>query len=319
MNTPRTHNIIRAAAAARLVVPGFNIPYLPMMEPVVAALRDADAFGLIQVARLEWIKFEAGSIESIREEYERVGDDARHTRLHLDHVPVIDEDGERVDYMQVMSRALELGYGSVMIDGSRLPLEENIECTRAAVQVAHASDVPVEAELGAVLGHEQGPLPPYEELFASGKGFTDPDEATRFVRETGADWLSVAIGNIHGAISAAGRGKQKPEARLNIGHLVRIRKATGVPLVLHGGSGIRSACIADAIREGIAKINIATAIRQPYERALSTSGADARDAVYRAVTAALCELQLEGTAGRLCLSGGAASIDLAANSLNSTP
>ena len=68
--------------------------------------------------------------------------------------------------------------------------------------MAHAADVPVEAELGAVLGHEAGPLPPYEELFASGLGFTDPAEAKRFVEETGCDWLSVAIGNIHGAIAA---------------------------------------------------------------------------------------------------------------------
>ena len=59
--------------------------------------------------------------------------------------------------------------------------------------MAHAAGVPVEAELGAVMGHEAGPLPPYEELFASGKGFTAPEEAKRFVEETGADWLSVAI------------------------------------------------------------------------------------------------------------------------------
>ena len=82
--------------------------------------------------------------------------------------------------------------------------------------MAHKSGIPVEAELGAVMGHESGPLPPYEELFASGKGFTSPEEAKRFVMETETDWLSVAIGNIHGAISAATRAEKKIEARLAI-------------------------------------------------------------------------------------------------------
>lgn len=82
------------------------------------------------------------------------------------------------------------------------------------------------------------PLPPYEELFASGRGFTDPEEAGRFARESGADWLSVAIGNIHGAISVAAKGLKKVEARLDIAHLERIRRTAGIPLVLHGGTGI---------------------------------------------------------------------------------
>ncbi|MHC4887779.1 MAG: class II fructose-bisphosphate aldolase, partial [Planctomycetota bacterium] len=125
----------------------------------------------------------------------------------------------RVDYLAILTQAVELGYESVMVDGSRLPLDENIAATRAVVVMAHAKDVAVEAELGAVLGHETGPMPPYEELFASGKGFTDVEEATRFVRETGVDWLSVSIGNVHGAISAATRGEKKITARLNIERL----------------------------------------------------------------------------------------------------
>ena len=265
--------LIRNAGEAGLVVPGFNIPYLPMMEPVVRALRDTDAAGLIMVARLEWVKFEAGSLRAIRDEYRRVGD-PRHTRLHLDHVPVIDEDNLEVDYAGVISEALELGYDSVMVDGSRLPLAENIAATRRIVQLAHAAGVPVEAELGAVLGHEAGPLPPYEELFASRRGFTDPAEAARFVAETGVDWLSVAVGNIHGAISAAARKGEKPRARLDIEHLERLREAAGVPLVLHGGTGIPGDCIRQAVRAGIAKINVGTAIRQPYEALKGEKGSD---------------------------------------------
>ena len=72
--------------------------------------------------------------------------------------------------------------------------------------------LPCEAELGAVMGHEAGPMPPYEELFASGKGFTDVAEAKRFVQETGCDWLSVAVGSVHGAIAAGRRIRAKPAA-----------------------------------------------------------------------------------------------------------
>jgi len=266
-----------------------------MMEPVVAALRDTDNFGLIAVARLEWIKFEARSPRAICEEYQRVKDE-RFTRLHLDHVPVIDEDDLRVDFEAVIREAIQLGYQSVMVDGSRLSLEENIEATRKIVQLALASHVPVEGELGAVLGHEAGPLPPYEELFASGKGFTAPEDARRFVAETGVDWLSVSIGNIHGAISGVMRHNKKPEARLNLEHLEKIHRTVRIPLVLHGGSGIGKRYIHEGIRRGIAKINIGTAIRQPYEAAVKNSPAAARQAVYDATRKVLTEdLELHGT------------------------
>ena len=129
----------------------------------------------------------------------------------------------------IIREALALGYQSVMVDGSRLNLEDNIEATRQVVEIAHAAGVPVEAELGAVLGHEAGPLPPYEELFASGRGFTDVEEAKRFVQETGCDWLSVAIGNIHGAVSAARRDEKKVEARLNLDHLEQLASGDGHP------------------------------------------------------------------------------------------
>lgn len=274
-----TSEIIRRASETGRAVAGFNIPYLPMMEPVVRALRDTGVFGLIMVARLEWTKFKAGGLKSIREEYERVKDE-RFTRLHLDHVPVIDEDNLKVDYEGVIREAVELGYQSVMVDGSRLPLEENIACTRKITDLAHAACIPVEAELGAVLGHESEPGMSYEELFTSRKGFTAPEEAARFVRETGCDWLSVAIGNVHGAIATAKKDKTKPVARLDIEHLERISNAARVPLVLHGGTGIPMQQVTDSIRHGIAKINIATAIRQPYEREMINSVQAGREVVY---------------------------------------
>ncbi|OGV67543.1 MAG: hypothetical protein A3K19_13345 [Lentisphaerae bacterium RIFOXYB12_FULL_65_16] len=291
-----TRELILNAWKAGTVVPALNVPHLPMMEPIVAALRDTQTFGLIQVARLEWEKFQAKSLKAIRDTYSQVKDE-RYTRLHLDHVPVLDEDNKRVDFEAIISEAAELGYGSVMVDGSRLPLAENIACTAKVVAIAYRAKLPVEAELGAVLGHEAGPLPPYDELFASGKGFTDPVEAQRFVQETGVDWLSVAIGNVHGAISGAAKSQKKVEARLNIEHLDRIRALTGVPLVLHGGSGIRKEYLLQAFRHGIAKINIGTALRQAYEKAVPESAAAARQAVYDAtVTTMRDELEIAGSA-----------------------
>lgn len=294
-----TRELMLRAWKAKTIIPAFNVPHLPMLEPIVRALRDTDNFGLIQVARLEWIKFQAKSLAAVRAEYEKFKD-PRHTRLHLDHVPVIDEDGRRVEFAPVFEEAIRLGYESFMIDGSRLPLAENIAETRKAVALGHAAGLPVEAELGAVLGHEAGPLPPYEELFRSGKGFTDPAEAERFAHETGVDWLSVAIGNIHGAISAAAKSQKKVAARLNLDQLDRLQRRAPLPMVIHGGSGIQSACIRESVRHGIAKINICTTIRQPYEALADSSIPKAQEAVYLAVRQTLTEeLGLQGSAAVL--------------------
>ncbi|MFA5865432.1 MAG: class II fructose-bisphosphate aldolase [Phycisphaerae bacterium] len=262
-----------------IVIPGLNIPYLPMMEPIVRALRDTESFGLIEVAKLEWEKFQAHSLEAIRETYEACKDE-RHTRLHLDHVPVIDEDGHQVDYLKIIRRAIDLGYNSVMVDGSRLSLADNIAATRSVVELADAAGIPVEAELGAIAGHETGPVPPYEELYKTGKGFTDIQESVQFVRETRVDWLSIAFGNIHGAVSQAKRNEKKIAARLNIDHLRKIRQAVNIPMVLHGGSNIPSEYIREAIRNGISKINIGMELRQAYETNLKTSQEAAQEAVY---------------------------------------
>jgi ketose-bisphosphate aldolase len=267
MDNAKSFDPIRRAAELGLALPAFNIPYLPMMEPVVQAIVDQDCYALIATARLEWYKFEARGLHAVADEYRKCARPG-YTWLHLDHVPVIDEDDLVVDYLPVIGEAIAEGYQSVMVDGSRLGLEENIAATRKAVTLARAAGVPCEAELGAVLGHEEGPLPPYEELFASGRGFTDVEEARRFAAETGCDWLSVAIGNIHGAISTATRDQKKVEARLQLEHLDALSEATGVPLVLHGGSSVRREYLLAAIPRGIAKVNIGTEIRQAYEQAM---------------------------------------------------
>lgn len=318
MDQPTSRDIVRRAWERGTAIPSFNVPHLPMMEPIIRALRDTSTMGQVSVARVEWTRFSAGGPRAIFEQYQQVKD-SQFVRLHLDHVPVIDEDNELVDYDDILTEALELGYDSVMVDGSRLPLRENIEVTRQVVWMARQSHLwegspepdrgqetpptvgltsrpAVEAELGAVLGHEAGPLPDYEELYSSGRGFTDPDEARRFVQETGVDWLSVAVGNIHGAVSGAARSEKKVQARLNLDHLAKLREAAGVPLVLHGGSGIEQGCVRAGIKGGIAKINIATNIRQPYEAALSQSQEAAQEAVYAEVVRLVTEeLQVAGS------------------------
>ena len=267
------------------VIPAYNIPYLPMLKPVVQAVVDENSFAMIQVARVEWEKFGSQSLEAVAGEYEKYKNPA-HTLLHLDHIPVIDEDFKEVDYLAYIKNGVAAGFQSVMVDASRLGLDENISATKQAADIAHAAGLPCEAELGAVMGHESGPLAPYEEIFATKKGFTDLEEARQFVRESGCDWLSVAVGNIHGAVADHLKHQKKPEARLDVGHIKSLYEATEVPLVLHGGSGVNPEYIRRGIEVGIAKINVGTEIRQAYSLALEQPGGEiarAQEAVYNKV------------------------------------
>ena len=285
--------IMKRAYLNHLLIPAFNVPYLPMVKPIVDTLKGLNSFGLVQAARPDIEKFEARSFAAVAEEFNKYAD-RRYCRLHQDHIPVIDEDGQRVDWEDLIKQALALHYDSVMIDGSRLSLKENIRVTKTVVEMGHRQNVPVEAELGAVMGHENIPLPPYEELFCSGKGFTEPRAAERFVKETSVDWLSVAIGNIHGAISGIAKDQKKIEAKLNIGHLQKISERVKIPLVLHGGSGIKLEYLFAAIKNGIAKINVGTVIRQAYEKKLKEKKdlRYAQEAVTKAVTKIINDYQI---------------------------
>lgn len=293
--------IMRRAFEKRILIPAFNVAYLPMVKPIIEALVDHETFGLVEVARVEVEKFGAVSFAAAAQEYRKYAkleENRRHTRLHQDHVPVIDEDGYRVDWRSLILEGLENGYDSVMIDGSRLSFMENLKATKEVVEMAHERDRPVEAELGAVLGHEREVLP-YEEIYNKRIGFTDPKQAKTFVQETGVDWLSVAIGNIHGAITKIATDKEKVKAKLDIEHLSKIREATDVPLVLHGGSGIQLEYLRRAIENGITKINIGFDIRQAYERALKAKPNDieyARKKVYEKIGHLITEVyMIEGS------------------------
>ena len=277
-----TDAVVLKAREIGKCIPAFNCPHAPMVKPIIEAIRDENSVAMVQVARVEWTKMSSESLEWIAEEYYKYCDPA-HTLLHLDHLPVIDEDNLSVEYMPLINRAIKAGFQSIMIDASRLSLEDNIAKTAEAAAAAHAAGIPCEAELGAVMGHENKVLPPYEEIFKSKMGFTKLEEAKKFAAESKCDWLSVAVGNIHGSVAEALRGQKKPEARLDVEHIAALYASAGIPLVLHGGSGIQHQCVLDAISSGIAKINVGTELRQTYEKAMSESNNDigyAREKLY---------------------------------------
>ncbi|CCF09106.1 ketose 1,6-bisphosphate aldolase [Pantoea ananatis] len=190
-------------------------------------------------------------------------------------------------HFEAVMQAIRLGFTSVMFDGSTLSYEENIRQTREVVKAAHAVGVSVEAELGAVGGDEGGAL--FGE--ADSEKFTDPRLAAEFVRETGIDTLAVAIGNAH--------GKYKGEPKLDFDRLAVIREQTGVPLVLHGGSGISDADFRRAISLGIHKINFYTGMSQAaldaVERSLASRNTryDEFAELLMAVENAICETVMQ--------------------------
>lgn len=145
---------------------------------------------------------------------------------------------------EIVSHAIDIGYNSLMIDGSAYPLEENIRRTKETVDRFHPMCIPVEGELGHV-----GAETKYEEALAHYQ-YTDPSQAAEFVERTGLDSLAIAIGNQHGVYSAP--------PKINFDILAKVRDAVSIPLVLHGASGIGDEDIRHAIDLGITKINIHT-------------------------------------------------------------
>ncbi|MDH3245379.1 MAG: ketose-bisphosphate aldolase, partial [Saprospiraceae bacterium] len=148
--------------------------------------------------------------------------------------------------LEGIRRAMDNGFTNIMFDGSHLVFDDNIRQTRAVVELCHHHGISVEAELGAVGGAEGGAL--YGE--ADRSKFTDVEQARTFVQETGVDFLAIAFGNVH--------GKYRGEPDLDFDLLRQLRDATGIPLVLHGGSGISESDFRRAISLGISKINFFT-------------------------------------------------------------
>lgn len=162
---------------------------------------------------------------------------------HLDHGYVLDD----------CRAALDAGFTSIMFDGSKLPLAQNIDATAAVVELAHSAGVSCEGEIGFV-GYAGG---------AASAG-TNPEEAARFARETGVDAMAISIGNLH--------LQQNPGLGLDIARLRAIEALTTVPLVIHGGSGVPPAQRADlAATSHICKFNIGTELRMAFGAALRGS------------------------------------------------
>ncbi len=165
--------------------------------------------------------------------------------LHLDHATEI----------ELVRECIEAGFPSVMIDASRHNFEENIRLTKMVVDMAHPRGITVEGELGAV-----GRV---DDSTVEGEGessLTEPDRAAEFVERTGVDALASAIGNAHGIYT------QRPI--LDFERLTAIRYATGIPLVLHGGSGTPADQLHQAIDIGISKVNVASELGRAFLNAI---------------------------------------------------
>jgi len=173
--------------------------------------------------------------------------------LHLDHG----------DTYELACQAVDAGFTSVMIDASHLSYEENVNVTKKVVSVAKSAEVTIEAELGRLAGCEANSDVADEEAMQ-----TDPYEAERFVQDTGIDVLAVAIGTAHGFY--------KFTPKININRLKEIAMKVSIPLVLHGGSGTPDAKVVEAIKAGVAKVNICTeflaAFGKGYKNVLNNEG-----------------------------------------------
>lgn len=165
--------------------------------------------------------------------------------IHLDHFEDID----------TIKRNIDIGFKSCMIDASKLEFEKNISMVKEVVDYAHKFDATVEAELGKLGGQE-------DDLVVDEKDsiYTNPDDASEFVRRTGIDSLAVAIGTAHGLY--------KGEPKLDFDRLKEIRAKVDVPLVLHGASDVPDELVMKAISLGICKVNVATDLKIPFSGAL---------------------------------------------------
>ena len=221
--------IIGMAEAGGFCVPAFNVYNTETLMGVIAAAEEAHAPVIVQVyPRL--IKEEVG-FYICPAAVAAAGRASMPGCLHLDHGP---------DLFSVQ-RSLRWGMTGIMLDGSTHPLEENIALTRQVVELCAAVGVGVEGEIGHVGSVNDAAM----------DEFTSPDEAAEFVRQTGVTCLAVLIGNAH--------GHYKKPPKLDIERVRAIRKATGgIPLVLHGGSGIPDDQVRAAIAAGVRKMNIGT-------------------------------------------------------------
>jgi ketose-bisphosphate aldolase len=271
--------LIDGARAGGYAIGAFNMHNVETTEALVWAAEQAQAPVFLQVGRA--IIPHMG-VRKAFEMTKRVAEESNaHFVVHLDH-------GSWDECIE----AIRLGFNSIMYDGAHLPFEENIKTTRRVVDIAHDFGIPVEAELGRI--------PDVGESVHWPDYYTDIAEAKRFVAETGVDFLAISVGIVHGVIPGL-----KPEP-LAIRRIEEIRDATGIPLVLHGASGIPEDEVMAARAAGVHKFNADTDLRHAFragleavfatgDRQLEEAMAEGRK---RMVAATVEKMKLYGCAGK---------------------
>lgn len=230
--------ILKIAEERQIAVGSFNTPNLESILAVIQAAEELDVPVIIQFAQCHesWIPLKVIGPLMV----EQAKQASVPVCVHLDH-------GETLSYLR---QALELGFTGIMYDGSMLPYEENLQNTRQAVEMAAETGAGVEAELGSMGRRESGAGDKTGEEDDT-KIYTDPQLARKFTEETGIDALACSFGTTHGIYL------EKPRLDFRVVEEVRER-TTGIPVVMHGGSGVEKEDFHKAIRAGVRKVNYFT-------------------------------------------------------------
>ena len=230
--------ILKIAEEKKIAIGAFNAPNLESLQAVIGAAEELHLPVIIQFAQCHEVYNPLAVMGPLMVDFAKKA--TVPVCVHLDH-------GETLEYLE---EALRLGFTSVMYDGSVLPYEENVENTKKTVAMASAVGASVEAELGSMGKRESGAGDGSGAEDAT-KIYTDPVQAKAFVEETGIDALACSFGTTHGIYLT------KP--RLDFTVVERVRCATGgIPVVMHGGSGVSREDFHAAIRAGVRKINYFT-------------------------------------------------------------
>lgn len=229
-----TIDMLKHAERYSYAVGAFNVINLDFLNGILEA---AEAMKSPVILNIAEVHFPFVNMEQIAPAIQHMAESAS--------VPVVLNLDHGVSFEAVV-RALRCGFSAIMYDASKKPMEQNIEETRLVVKMAHSVGVSVEAELGQVVGAEGGK----KAARARREFFTDPAQAERFVAETGIDALAVSVGNVHGFYEG--------EPELDFDLIKELKERCGIPLVLHGGSGISDDDFRRAVQLGIRKINFFT-------------------------------------------------------------
>ena len=241
-----TGDLVAAAHAQRGAVGAFNVITIEHAEAITAGAERVALPVILQVSE-NAVRFHDGRLGPLAAALRRVAADAAvAVGLHLDHV----------ESMDLLYAASEHGFGSVMVDASRLPYADNVAAVAGAAAFAHRHGLWLESELG-LIGGKDGAAP----LSAHAPGArTDPVEAAAYVDATGIDALAVAVGSSHARASR--------DTALDQVLIAKLADAVPVPLVLHGSSGVPDDQLAAAVTNGITKVNIGTALNLAFTSAV---------------------------------------------------